>query len=186
MAIDLTKKSKTLGVDLTKLKEKGELDYGAFIKDKRINVFKMSQEEFAEAFSVQLGTLRNWEQNINAAPAYFIQLIKAEESNIIKDYHTAIERERIANDQLIAHSTSRQFLAERANDLIRDNEAKSRIYELLNSIVGEEGVLENLQTLSIHYDNYNAADVAIIMNTILLERIDNKLGDILDYIKKED
>lgn len=187
MSIDLKKKPKNKinlsKVDFTK-PERG-IDYGSFIKDKRTNVFRMSQEEFADAFSVQLGTLRNWEQNINSAPAYFIQLIKAEEANLTRDYHTQIERERLTNSQIMSHSSSRQFLSERALDLINGDAAKSQLYNLLKSIIGEEGILENLQTLSVHFDNYNAADIAVIMNTILLERIDNKLDIIVDYIKQE-
>ena len=187
MSVDLKKKPKSK-IDLSKAnftKSEKEIDYGSFIKDKRVNVFKMSQEEFANAFSVQLGTLRNWEQNISSAPAYFIQLIKAEETNLTRDYHTQIERERLTNNQIMAHSSSRQFLSERALDLINGNVAKSQLYSLLNSIIGEEGILENLQTLSVHFDNYNAADIAVIMNTILLERIDSKLDTIVDYIKQE-
>ena len=67
------------------LKKKSDSESATYIRTKRTRVFKMQQEEFAEKFSVQLGTLRNWEQGLSEPHSYFLKLISLEEELMLSD-----------------------------------------------------------------------------------------------------
>ena len=161
-----------------------ETNYGAYIKDQRLHVFNLSQEEFAEKFNVPVGTLRNWEQNISQPPAHFIQLLKLETKNIRDKYKTPINKIRDENIEKTNDNIELNALRCEARKKINNDPTQKQIHDIIKTMTSSDGIIENLQTVSNYFDNYNTTDISAIMSLIMLEKISNTLDEINKNIKK--
>lgn len=164
------------------LKKKSDSEGAMYIRSKRTRVFKLSQEEFAEKFSVQLGTLRNWEQGISEPPSYFRQLVALEEEKLGDTYYTPIERVRDSAYRDVEKSSFRKCHSEQAKRMIIDDESQLAVYNVAMDMIREEGIIENLQKVSSYFDNYGTTDIAALAQLLLLQNIDAKLGELLKVV----
>ena len=161
-----------------------EKNYGAYVKDQRLHVFNLSQEEFAKKFNVSVGTLRNWEQNISQPPAHFIQLLKLETKNIRDKYKTPINKIRDENIKKTNDNIELNALRCEARKKINNDPDQAQIHATIKTMLGKEGILENLQVTSSYFDNYNTTDISAIMSLITLQKISTTLDEINENIKK--
>lgn len=156
-----------------------DMTSGELIKYKRLSVFKLSQEEFADKFNVPVGTLRNWEQGSNEPPMYFLKFVESEEKHHKNIYRTPIEEKRQQADDAISMSDGRALMREFALDKLYSNKQQSYVYELLESVIGNNGILENLQNVSPMYDDISISDAIGIAQLLLLVQINEKLEKLL-------
>lgn len=165
-------------VDLEK-----KIPIGDIIKDKRLHVFHLSQEEFADKFGVPVGTLRNWEQNTNQPPAYFMQLLELTESNLEFKYETPIEHMRRQTINERENCTEIKNIAANAKRHIYNDDQQKAVYDIIRNITRENGILENLQKSSSYFDNFTTTDIAAIAQIVLLKDIAHKLDILIDAVK---
>lgn len=156
-------------------KDVASMTSGEVIKYKRLKIFKLSQEEFADKFNVPVGTLRNWEQGSNEPPSYFLKFVESEEKHHHNLYRTPIEEKRQQANDVIEMSDGRTLMKEYAFDKLSLNQKQLSIYELLDSIINNNGLLENLQNISPLYDDLSVSDCIGLAQLLLLQDINMKL-----------
>lgn len=169
-----------MAIDLTK----DGMSIGASIRSIRVHTFDMSQEDFAEKMSVNINTLRNWEQGICEPPAYFMAYLKSEEERLKADYVTPVSRIRseFANDRI--NNEQRRKIGDYAASLISKDSKQEKVAKLIKETLKKDGILENLQRVSPYFDEYTPTDIAILSQTILLGEISRKLDVIIESISK--
>ncbi len=156
--------------------EKSKDSYGVIVKQKRLDVFNLSQEDFATKFNISVGTLRNWEQGINQPPPYFMQLLDKAEAEIHREYTTPICKihDKLDNDS----DNIRAAIRRSARKKINDDPMQCQIYNLIKDITKRDGILDNLQSIFSCSEDVTASDIAIMAQLILLKDISDKLDSI--------
>lgn len=167
-------------IDLQKKSEKGA---ALLIRTKRVDVFHMKQEEFAERFGVTLSTLRNWEQGNSEPPEYFLRYLAVEEANLKKDNLTPIQSERLTAENEI--SPANKLLHNMVYDEMMKSGDQAAVYELAMSMIAEGGVLDNMQMLHPYFNRYDTTNIASLSQVVLLQRIDEKLSQILSKLSTQ-
>ncbi|MBO5434380.1 hypothetical protein J6A31_00965 [bacterium] len=166
-----------MSIDLSKAE-----DFGAIIKQKRIDVFHLSQEDFAERFGVNVATLRNWEQRISQPPQYFMQLIYLQEQVMNTANMTPVELDREHSRSIVESNADLKSRSETAYRSMNKNEAQRKVLATAKDIIHADGVLERLQKISPYFNDYSATDVSAICQVALLRDISEKLSTIIERL----
>lgn len=157
-------------------------NYGDVIKQSRIKVFGMNQEEFAERMNVNINTLRNWEQGLSTPPEYFMAYLRSEEALLKADYDTplSILRREFAND----HNSNprKRMMIDNAINNISNDASQVKIAAEIKAMLKKDGMIDNLQKISDYFDSYTTTDVSAIMQMLLLKEISSKLDVIIEKL----
>lgn len=160
-------------------------NYGDIIKQSRVRIFDMNQEEFAERMQVNINTLRNWEQGLSTPPDYFMAYLKSEEELLKADYDTplSVSRREFANDHNL--NPRKRMMANNAIDNISNDANQAKIAAEIKTMLKKNGMIDNLQKISDYFNDYTTTDISAIMQMLILKEISSKLDIIIEKLDTE-